>query len=75
MGPPGEFINIWFFMDTNGMLCMVTNVWEIKVCEAPESKRTVAGMELMSNIPIITSGDSRAVEVDMWFTFPELGVG
>jgi hypothetical protein len=47
-----------FFMATKGMLCILTKVCEMKECEAPESKRTVAGIELTLNIPNITSGAS-----------------
>jgi len=58
MLPPGEFTSMEFFSAQSGMLCTLTNAWEMKECEAPESNSTVAGMELMLNVPIITSGAS-----------------
>jgi hypothetical protein len=42
----------------------VMNVCEIKECEAPESKRMVAGMKLTLNVPSITSGTSCAISAD-----------
>jgi hypothetical protein len=47
----------------------------MKECDAPESKRTVAGVEWTSNIPSITSGSSTVVSWDKWFTLPVLGAG
>ena len=44
-------------------------------CEAPESKRTVAGVELTLNVSSMTSGSASAVSVDTWFTFPVLDAG
>ena len=44
-------------------------------CEALESKRTVAGVELTLNVPSMTSGSTSAVSIDTWFTFPVLGAG
>jgi hypothetical protein len=38
--------------------------YEMKECEAPESKRTVAEIELTLNVPNMTSGASCAVSVD-----------
>ena len=68
MVPPGEFTNMGFFMARKGMLCTLTKAYEIKDCDAPESKRTVAKVELTLNVPSITSGASCAVSVDTWFT-------
>ena len=63
------------FMAYKGMLCVLTNAFDMKECEAPESKRMVAGVELTLNVPSMTSGSASAVSVDTWFTFPVLGVG
>jgi hypothetical protein len=51
-------------MAHKGMLCDLTKAWEMNVCEAPKSKRTVAGVEWTSNIPSITSGSSDAISAD-----------
>ena len=56
--PPGEFTSMGFFMAHKGMLCILTKAWEIKECEAPESKSTVAEIELTLNVPNMTSGIS-----------------
>jgi hypothetical protein len=50
-----------FFMAHKGMLCVLTNIWDMNECEAPESKRTVAGVEWTSNVLSITSGSSIAI--------------
>ena len=73
MVPPGEFTNMGFFMARKGMLCTLTKACEIKECDAPESKRTVAEVELTLNVPSITLGASYAVLANTWFTFPMLG--
>jgi hypothetical protein len=46
----------------------------MKECDAPESKRTVAGVEWTSNVSI-TSGSSTVVSWDKWFTLPVLDAG
>jgi len=43
------------FIETSGMLRTLTNACKINECEAPESNKTIAGIELMLNVPIITS--------------------
>jgi hypothetical protein len=45
MVPPGEFTKRGSFMASMGTLCILIKMFEIKVCEAPESKRMVAGVE------------------------------
>ena len=65
--PPGEFTSIGFFLATSGMLWILT-ACEMNVCEAPESNKTVAGIELMLNVPIIISGPSWTVSVATLFT-------
>jgi hypothetical protein len=47
-----------FFMAHKGMLCIQTKAWEIKECEALESKSTVVEIELTLNVPNMTSGIS-----------------
>jgi hypothetical protein len=64
MLPPGEFTKIGFFMAHKWILCILTNDCDMKECDAPESKRTVAGVEWTSNVPSITSGSSTAVSWD-----------
>jgi hypothetical protein len=46
------------FMAHRGMLCILTKACDMKECEAPELKSTIAEMELTLNIPSITSGAS-----------------
>jgi hypothetical protein len=36
MVPPGEFTKRGYFMASMGTLCILTKIFEIKVCEAPE---------------------------------------
>ena len=64
-----------FCMAHKGMLCILTNAYDMNECEAPKSKRTVAGVELTLNVPSMTSGSASAISVDAWFTFPVLGAG
>jgi hypothetical protein len=45
MAPPGEFTKRGSFMASMGTPYILTKILEIKVCEAPESKRMVAGVE------------------------------
>jgi hypothetical protein len=45
MVPPGEFTKRGSFMVNMGTLCILTKMLEIKVREALESKRMVAGVE------------------------------
>jgi len=62
--PSGEFTVMGLFMAQADILWVLTKACEMKVCEAPESKRMVAGAEWTSNIPIITLGSSIAVSAD-----------
>ena len=64
-----------FCMAHKGMLCILTNACDMNECEAPKLKRIVAGVELTSNVPSMTSGSASAVSVDTWFTFLVLGDG
>jgi hypothetical protein len=64
MVPLGEFTKRGSFMASMGTLCILTNMLEIKVCEAPESKRMVTGVEWTLNVPSIISGSVCAVLVD-----------
>ena len=62
--PPGEFTNMGFCMAHKGMLWFLTNAYDMNECEAPESKRTVAGVELTLNVPSMTSSSASAISVD-----------
>ena len=64
-----------FCMAHNGVLWFLTNACDMNECEAPELKRTVAGVELTSNVPSMTSGSTSAMSVDTWFTFLVLDAG
>jgi hypothetical protein len=46
------------FMAHRDILCILTKACDMKECEASESKSMVAEMELMLNVPSITSGAS-----------------
>jgi hypothetical protein len=58
MVPPGVFTKRGSFMASMGILCILTKVWKMNVCEAPESNKMVAGVEWTLNVPSITSGAS-----------------
>jgi hypothetical protein len=64
MVPLGEFTKRGSFMTSMGMLCILTKVWEINVCEAPESNKTVVGVKWALNVPSITSGSLYAISVN-----------
>ena len=53
-----------FCMAHKGMLWFLMNAYDMNECEAPESKRIVAGVELILNVPSMTSGSATAVSVD-----------
>jgi hypothetical protein len=54
----GEFTSMGSFIAHKGMLHILTKACEMKECEAQESKSTIAEIELMLNVPNITSGAS-----------------
>jgi hypothetical protein len=58
---PSEFTSIEFFMAHKGILCVLTNAYDMRECDAPESKRTVVGVEWISNVPSITLGSFTVV--------------
>jgi hypothetical protein len=45
MVPPSEFTKRGSFMASMCTLCILTKMFEIKVYEAPGSKRMIAGVE------------------------------
>ena len=45
---------VWGF-SWHTKLCILTKAWEINKCEVPESKSTVAEIELTLNVPNMTS--------------------
>ena len=51
-------------MAHKGMLWFLTNACDMNECEAPELKRTVVGVELISNVPSMTFGSASAISVD-----------
>ena len=53
---PREWIIIGLTKGEIGNPYFPTNLFEIKECEAPESNRTDAGIELTRNVPRMTSG-------------------
>jgi hypothetical protein len=55
ISPPGELTSMACFMIVMGSWCLTTNDDDIKECDAPESNKTVAGSELIGNIPNATS--------------------
>jgi hypothetical protein len=36
---PSEFTSIEFFMAHKGILCVLTNAYDMRECDAPESKK------------------------------------
>jgi hypothetical protein len=58
MSPPGELICNIFLRGYLGMLCFSKNDSVINECDAPESNKTDAGMELTRNIPYTMSASS-----------------
>jgi hypothetical protein len=50
------------------MLLNICNIYE--KCDAPESNSTTAEVSLMRNIPMTTSGASRASSTAAWLTLP-----
>jgi hypothetical protein len=52
------------------ILLFLTKGSVTKECDAPESKRTLAGVEWTRNIPITMSGDSSASSALTWFRCP-----
>jgi hypothetical protein len=58
MSPPGELMCNIFLRGYLGMLCFSTNDSVINECDAPESNKTDAGMELTRNIPYTMSASS-----------------
>jgi hypothetical protein len=45
MLPLGQFTSIEFFMAHKGILCVLTNAYDMKECDAQGSKRIVAAVE------------------------------
>src|SRR5436190_24072992 len=54
--PPGVSTNIVNFINDVGKLYFVTKLDDMKECVAPQSNRTIIGLELMVNIPSTISG-------------------
>jgi hypothetical protein len=61
MLPPSEFTSIEFLMAHKEILCVLTNAYDMRECDAPELKRTVVVVEWTSNVPSITSGSFAVV--------------
>ena len=70
ISPPGKLIIICFFIGHFGILCSLTNRCAMKECEAPESNKTNAGLELTRYVHITTSWASCADSVVTWLTLP-----
>jgi hypothetical protein len=54
VSPFRELINKYVFIELIGILCFAMNCSVMKECDAPESNRTVAGIELTENVPSTT---------------------
>jgi hypothetical protein len=52
---PSELTSMVCFIIDMGRWYFATNVDDIKECDAPESNKTIAGCELVKNIPSTTS--------------------
>jgi hypothetical protein len=55
ISPLGELTSMECFMVAIGMLCFATMLHVMNECDALESNKTVAGCELVRNIPNTTS--------------------
>jgi hypothetical protein len=55
ISPPGELTSMACFIIVMDRCCFATNDDDIKECDAPESNKTIAGCELVKNIPNTTS--------------------
>jgi hypothetical protein len=53
---PGELTTNGGYMFSNDKSCLRANASDMKECDAPESKRTEAGIELTGRVPITTVG-------------------
>jgi hypothetical protein len=53
--PPGELTSMVCFMFAISRLCFATKLDVMNECDALESNKTVAGCELVRNIPNTTS--------------------
>jgi hypothetical protein len=70
ISPFWELINKCVFIELIGISCFTTNCSVMKECDAPESNKTVAGIELTENVPNTTPGASWAYSAVTWFTLP-----
>jgi hypothetical protein len=52
---PSELTSMVCFIIDMGRWYFATNVDDIKECDAPDSNKTIAGCELVKNIPSTTS--------------------
>jgi hypothetical protein len=55
ISPPCELKSMVYFMFAIGRLCFAIKLHVMNECDAPESNKTVAGCELVRNIPNTTS--------------------
>jgi hypothetical protein len=55
ISPPGELTSMVCFMFSIGRLCFATKLDVMNKCDASELNKTVAGCELVRNIPNTTS--------------------
>jgi hypothetical protein len=60
MSPLGDRVIRDFLKRTIGKLCLAANFVDMKECDAPESKSTIARTELTRNSPSTTSDTSIA---------------
>jgi hypothetical protein len=70
ISPPGELTSMVCFIIDMGRWYFATNVDDIKECDAPESNKTIAGCELVKNIPSTTSWACWDFLVATWLTLP-----
>jgi hypothetical protein len=70
ISPPSELTIMVYFMMVMGRLCLAINFDDTKECDAPESKKIVAGCEFARNIPNTTSWDCWASSAVTWLTMP-----
>jgi hypothetical protein len=70
ISPPGELTSMVCFMFSTGRLCFATKLDAMNEYDAPESNKTVAGCELVGNIPNIASCACWVLWPVKWLTLP-----
>src|SRR3989337_4338563 len=65
---PGDWITNGVDILSKGISWLRAKLSDMKECDAPESKRTEAGIELTRRVPITILGSCRASSMLTWLT-------